>query len=157
MSLKGRKRSSGSHSSEPFLAQARKSRPFKKLRSDTLNQARDSRSSEDPSVSTTLPRPASQTQQVFYVSDPINKKWSIVLFTNKIIINNIDDQEDIDVEDDPFFGISLSHVSGPITANDDLYTRGDHDEGLWILSSGVDYGSGKVLAPRPPVIKRYPR
>ncbi|KAF1866050.1 hypothetical protein Lal_00013486 [Lupinus albus] len=43
-------------------------------------------------------------QQVFYVSDPANKKWSIVLLTNKIIINNIDDQEDIDAEDDPFLG-----------------------------------------------------
>ncbi|KAF1864983.1 hypothetical protein Lal_00004356 [Lupinus albus] len=70
---------------------------------------------------------ASQTQQEFYVSDPANKKWSIVLLTNKIFINNIDDQEDIDAEDDPLFGISLSH---DITTNDDLYTRSDHDEGL---------------------------
>ncbi|KAF1883287.1 hypothetical protein Lal_00030395 [Lupinus albus] len=41
---------------------------------------------------------------VFYVSDLANKKLSIVLLTNKIIINNIDDQEDIDAEDDPFLG-----------------------------------------------------
>ncbi|KAF1891238.1 hypothetical protein Lal_00001380 [Lupinus albus] len=72
---------------------------------------------------------ASQAQQVFYVSDPSNKKWSIVLLTNKIIINNIDDQEDIDADDYPFFRISLSHK---ITTNDDLYTRDDHDDGLWV-------------------------
>ncbi|KAF1871986.1 hypothetical protein Lal_00012205 [Lupinus albus] len=47
---------------------------------------------------------ASYAQQVFYVSDPTNKKWSIVLLTNKIILNNIDHQKDIDVEDDPFLG-----------------------------------------------------
>ncbi|KAF1871017.1 hypothetical protein Lal_00020751 [Lupinus albus] len=46
---------------------------------------------------------ASQTRQVFFVSDPANKKWYVVLFTNKIIINNnIDDQEDIDAEDNHF-------------------------------------------------------
>ncbi|KAF1879646.1 hypothetical protein Lal_00033304 [Lupinus albus] len=49
---------------------------------------------------------ASQTQQVLYVSDPTNKQWSIILLTNKKILNNIDDQEyeDIDDEDDPFLG-----------------------------------------------------
>ncbi|KAF1892962.1 hypothetical protein Lal_00035410, partial [Lupinus albus] len=69
----------------------------------------------------------------YSVSDPTNKKWFIVLLTNKIILNNINDREyeDIDAEDDPFFGISLSRESGP-TTNDDLYTRDDHDEGLWV-------------------------
>ncbi|KAF1879723.1 hypothetical protein Lal_00039779 [Lupinus albus] len=38
---------SGSRLSEPFLAQARKSRPFQKLRFDPLAQARDSHSSEN--------------------------------------------------------------------------------------------------------------
>ncbi|KAF1863253.1 hypothetical protein Lal_00031337 [Lupinus albus] len=45
---------------------------------------------------------ASHAQQVFYVSDPTNKKLFIVLLTNKIILNSIGDQEDIDVEDDLF-------------------------------------------------------
>ncbi|KAF1889020.1 hypothetical protein Lal_00042989 [Lupinus albus] len=49
-----------------------------------------------------------QTQQVFYVSNPANKKWSIVLLTNKISINNIDDQEDIDAKDDPFLDIIVA-------------------------------------------------
>ncbi|KAF1864284.1 hypothetical protein Lal_00020694 [Lupinus albus] len=81
---------------------------------------------------------ASQTRQVFYVSNPANKKWYIVLLTNKIIINNnIDDQEDIDAEDDHFFGISLSHE---ITTNDDLYTRdvrSTHDSVFAVITSGI--------------------
>ncbi|KAF1863262.1 hypothetical protein Lal_00031346 [Lupinus albus] len=85
---------------------------------------------------------ASQAQQIFYVSDPTNKKWFIILLTNKIILNNIDDQEDIDAEDDLFFGISLSHESGSITMNDDLYTRDDHDEG--VLDSDSDYFSDSI-------------
>ncbi|KAF1869695.1 hypothetical protein Lal_00017271 [Lupinus albus] len=50
------------------------------------------------------------TQQVLYVSDPTNKKLFIVLLTNKIILNNIDDQEceDIDVEDDLFLDIIVA-------------------------------------------------
>ncbi|KAF1870727.1 hypothetical protein Lal_00026444 [Lupinus albus] len=46
-----------------------------------------------------------QVQQGFYVSDPADMKWSIVLLTNKIIVNNIDDQENEDIyaEDNPFF------------------------------------------------------
>ncbi|KAF1868309.1 hypothetical protein Lal_00008115 [Lupinus albus] len=51
---------------------------------------------------------ASQAQQVLYGSDPTNKKWFIVLLTNKIIINNIDDQKDIDAEDDPFWDITVA-------------------------------------------------
>ncbi|KAF1871093.1 hypothetical protein Lal_00020827 [Lupinus albus] len=38
-------------------------------------------------------------------------------------------RNDIEAEDDHFLGISLSHE---ITTNDDLYTRGDHDEGIWV-------------------------
>ncbi|KAF1877636.1 hypothetical protein Lal_00040353 [Lupinus albus] len=53
---------------------------------------------------------ASQAQQVFYVSDSANMKWYIVLLTNKIIVNNIDDQEykDIDVKDDLFWDITIA-------------------------------------------------
>ncbi|KAF1874821.1 hypothetical protein Lal_00007436 [Lupinus albus] len=51
---------------------------------------------------------AAQAQQIFYVSDPTNKKWFIVLLTNKIILNNIDDKEDIDVEYDLFLDIIVA-------------------------------------------------
>ncbi|KAF1878127.1 hypothetical protein Lal_00049295 [Lupinus albus] len=43
---------SGSRLSEPILAHARKSRPFQKLKSDPLVQARDSRSSDNFTAST---------------------------------------------------------------------------------------------------------
>ncbi|KAK7266896.1 hypothetical protein RIF29_19556 [Crotalaria pallida] len=76
---------------------------------------------------------ASQAQQVFYVTDPADMKWSIVLLSNKINANNIDDQdhEDTDVEDDPFFGTSQLHESDPADG-DDLYLRDDHDDGIFI-------------------------
>ncbi|KAK7256311.1 hypothetical protein RIF29_29752 [Crotalaria pallida] len=76
---------------------------------------------------------ASQAQQVFYVADPVDMKWSIVILSNKINANNIDDQdlEDTDVEDDPFFGTSQLHESDPVD-DDDLYLRDDHDEGIFI-------------------------
>ncbi|KAF1868183.1 hypothetical protein Lal_00018701 [Lupinus albus] len=35
----------------------------------------------------------SQAQQLLYVSDPTDMKWFIFLLTNKIIVNNFDDQE----------------------------------------------------------------
>jgi len=81
---------------------------------------------------------ASQAQQVFYVTDPADSKWSIVLLTNKIIVNDIiDDQEneDLNVEDDPFCAIDMNAGRGPTPDDDDdddLYRRDDHDEGLWV-------------------------
>jgi hypothetical protein len=80
---------------------------------------------------------ASQAQQVFYVTDPADSKWSIVLLTNKIIVNDIiDDQEneDLNVEDDPFYAIDMNAETGPTPDDDDddLYRRDDHDEGLWV-------------------------
>ncbi len=78
---------------------------------------------------------ASQAQQVFYVTDPTDMNWSIVLLSNKKIVNEIDDEahEYADIEDDPFFGTSQSlfGASTP-TEDDDMYIRNDHNEGLWI-------------------------
>ena len=45
---------------------------------------------------------ASQARQVFYVNDPKSTKWSIVLFSNKVIDENTGDQGDIDVEIESF-------------------------------------------------------
>lgn len=45
---------------------------------------------------------ASQAKQVFYVTDPANKKWFMVLLTNKVRDDNNEDQDDEDVEDVPF-------------------------------------------------------
>ncbi|KAL6582754.1 hypothetical protein OROMI_004832 [Orobanche minor] len=50
---------------------------------------------------------ATQDQQVFYVTDPIDKKWSIVVFSNKLnnsyqVTDGVD--EEVDNIDDPFSG-----------------------------------------------------
>ncbi|KAK7308485.1 hypothetical protein VNO77_42092 [Canavalia gladiata] len=70
---------------------------------------------------------ASQAQQVFYVTDPIDKKWSIVLVSNKIYENHDHYHKEIDIEDCPFLGISQLLENGPKT-DDNLYMRYDHDD-----------------------------
>ena len=79
---------------------------------------------------------ASQAQQVFYVTDPVDANWSIVLLNNKKIVKNIDDQthEDANVEDDPFFGTSQTILGASTPIEDDIYIRKDHDDGLWFHS-----------------------
>ncbi|KAK2443585.1 hypothetical protein QL285_014674 [Trifolium repens] len=74
---------------------------------------------------------ASQAKQVFYVTNPANIRWSIVLLTNKISDDNNEDQDDTAIEDDPFLGTLESLKTGP-TTEDDLYIRDDHDEGILI-------------------------
>jgi len=74
---------------------------------------------------------ASQAKQVFYVTDPTNVKWSMVLLTNKVRDANNTNQDDEDVEDDPFLAKPLSPETGP-TIDDDLYVRDDHGEAIFI-------------------------
>jgi hypothetical protein len=74
---------------------------------------------------------ASQAKQVLYVTDPTNVKWSKVLLTNKVRDDNNKDQDNEDVEDDPFVAKPRSPKAGP-TIDDDLYVKDDHDEGIFI-------------------------
>ena len=71
---------------------------------------------------------ASQARQVFYVNDPKSTKWSIVLFSNKVIDENTRDQGDIDVEIESF---TRNDQDENIISNDS-YIRNDHNEGIWI-------------------------
>ena len=71
---------------------------------------------------------ASQARQVFYVNDPKSTKWSIVLFSNKVIDENTGDQGDIDVEIESF---TRNDQDENIISNDS-YIRNDHNEGIWI-------------------------
>jgi hypothetical protein len=77
---------------------------------------------------------ASQAHQVFYVTDPADEKWSIVLLSNKINDHHDQECENRDVEDDPFFNTSHSLEDEPIT-DDILYMRNDHNDGIWINPS----------------------
>ncbi|KAI5420039.1 hypothetical protein KIW84_044003 [Lathyrus oleraceus] len=71
---------------------------------------------------------ASQARQVLYVNDPKSTKWSIVLFSNKVIDENTRDQGDIDVEIESF---TRNDQDENIISNDS-YIRNDHNEGIWI-------------------------
>jgi hypothetical protein len=73
---------------------------------------------------------ASQAEQVFYVTDPANEKWSIVILND----HNNKECENTCVEDDPFINISESTENVP-TIDDILYTREDHEEGMLIDQS----------------------
>jgi len=77
---------------------------------------------------------AKQTKQVFYVVDPADKKWHVVLPGKRRIvgIENIVDEEEYDHFDEiPPFSTGITFV--PIEDNLEItYLRSDHEEGLWI-------------------------
>ncbi|XP_074323280.1 uncharacterized protein LOC141660216 [Apium graveolens] len=77
---------------------------------------------------------ASQAQQVFYVTDPIDKKWSIVVLSNKLsnnyqVSDGVDDE--VDAMDDPFV---RANISTAMNDDDDecYYSWTDHDEGEYV-------------------------
>jgi hypothetical protein len=74
---------------------------------------------------------ALQATQVFYVTDPADDKWSIVLLTNKINDHYKQECENINTDDDPFNNTSNLFENDP-TMDDILYMRNDHNEGLWM-------------------------
>ncbi|XP_031131818.1 uncharacterized protein LOC116033200 [Ipomoea triloba] len=75
---------------------------------------------------------ASQAKQVFYVSNPIDKKWSIVLQGKRSIVGvgDVVDEEDYDHFDEtPPFSIGVQSLEED---NFEIsYMRSDHEEGLW--------------------------
>ncbi|XP_019197730.1 PREDICTED: uncharacterized protein LOC109191558 [Ipomoea nil] len=78
---------------------------------------------------------ASQAKQVFYVSDPIDSKWSIVLQGKRSIVGvgDVVDEEEYDQFDEtPPFSIGIQHVTLCEDNIDTNYMRTDHEEGLWI-------------------------
>ena len=69
---------------------------------------------------------------MFYVTDPVDINWSIVLLTNKKLVNDIDNQatdddddDDDGIEDGPFFGTSLPIVG---EREDVVYVRKDRSD-----------------------------
>ncbi|KAL6579888.1 hypothetical protein OROMI_007912 [Orobanche minor] len=78
---------------------------------------------------------ATQAQQVFYVTDPVDKKWSIVVLSNKL--NNSDQitdgvDEDVDNIDDPFSGVNFATIMNGDDEYEYFYSRNDHDEGEYV-------------------------
>ncbi|KAL8122564.1 hypothetical protein AgCh_019051 [Apium graveolens] len=77
---------------------------------------------------------ATQVKQVFYIKDPADSRWSIVLESKRRIlgIDNVEDEDEYDqFDENPPFSIGL-----PTAVREDNvdtnYVRNDHDEGLWI-------------------------
>ncbi|XP_073226306.1 uncharacterized protein [Cicer arietinum] len=74
---------------------------------------------------------ASQAKQVFYVSDPSNKKWSVVLQGTSFHGPNESLDSTLDVfETPPFSQRILTFVEETIVDNE-YATRDDHQEGIW--------------------------
>jgi Domain of unknown function (DUF4216) len=75
-----------------------------------------------------------EAKQVFYITDPANKKWHVVLPDKRRIVGvgDIVDKDGYDHFDEipPF---STRFKSAPITDNDDTnYLHSDHEEGVWV-------------------------
>ncbi|KAK1370775.1 hypothetical protein POM88_036867 [Heracleum sosnowskyi] len=78
---------------------------------------------------------ATQAQQVFYVTDPVDKKWSIVVLSNKLnntyqVGDGVD--EEIDNIDDPFVRVNIPTNMDEEGDYELSYSRNDHDEGEYV-------------------------
>ncbi|KAK1373173.1 hypothetical protein POM88_029366 [Heracleum sosnowskyi] len=92
---------------------------------------------------------ATQVNQVFYIRDPADSRWSIVLQSKRRIlgIDNVEDEDEYNqFDENPPFSIGL-----PTRLRDDNidinYARSDHQEGLWIdgqESFPMDENSGNT-------------
>ncbi|KAI3706869.1 hypothetical protein L6452_24902 [Arctium lappa] len=76
---------------------------------------------------------AKQASQVFFVEDPKDSKWHIVLHGKRNIVGveNVVDEEEYDQFDElPPFSIGIP--SSNVGINDTTYLRSDHNEGFWV-------------------------
>ncbi|XP_031127604.1 uncharacterized protein LOC116029701 [Ipomoea triloba] len=74
---------------------------------------------------------ASQAKQVFYVTDPCDKKWSIVLHGKKQITGDLNEDVSFDIEEIPPFSLSLLSVIVDNEIDEVHASRDDHHEGIW--------------------------
>ena len=72
---------------------------------------------------------ASQARQIFYVIDPTNQKWSIVLEGRSMHENHDEDCLDL-LETTSFSSTTIRDKVDDIT-NDIHAIRSDHNEGIW--------------------------
>ena len=78
---------------------------------------------------------AKQATQVFYVTDPIDARWSVVLSGKRRIVGveNVTDEEEYDqFEEIPPFCTDVQAEIATFQEQDEAnYMRSDHNEGLW--------------------------
>ncbi|XP_019173902.1 PREDICTED: uncharacterized protein LOC109169475 [Ipomoea nil] len=77
---------------------------------------------------------ASQAKQVFYVSDPVDNKWSIVLQGKRSIVGvgDVDEEEYDHFDENPPLSIGIQSLSSDEDNLEISYMRSDHEEGLWV-------------------------
>ena len=80
---------------------------------------------------------ASQVKQVFYITDPADKKWFIVLSTKPKNTNDGNNENNIgnNIDEVPSFSNWLTTGNNDIIVGDvakDIYTREDHLGGILI-------------------------
>ncbi|XP_003554943.1 uncharacterized protein [Glycine max] len=74
---------------------------------------------------------AAQARQVFYVEDPSDARWSVVLQGKTTGIPPDIDVSTLDVNDIPTFCTEMPSVNAENEEDDVFANRIDHDEGLW--------------------------
>ena len=72
---------------------------------------------------------AKQAKQVFYVQDPCDERWSVVLHGKTIGVNFEDDDSYIDTYVSPLSTQMSTNVVREEEADDVHANRNDHDEG----------------------------
>ncbi|XP_056687991.1 uncharacterized protein [Spinacia oleracea] len=76
----------------------------------------------------------SQAKQIFYITDPADKKWSIVVPGKRNIlgVGDVEDEDEYDAFDDtPPFTNTETEVTNNVD-NDTNYMRSDHTEGILV-------------------------
>jgi uncharacterized protein DUF4216 len=98
----------------------------------TLVNREEEGSSEDPFIL------AVQASQVFYVRDPIDHRWEVVVASKKSYVNDIFDEEVSCVDDNTPLE-SLVEVEKLFKDDGSLkrfVARVDHEDGTWVTSTG---------------------
>ena len=74
---------------------------------------------------------ATQARQVFYVQDPCDSRWPVVLQGRTSGIGHQINASTLDVNEMPGFSLQMPSINAE-NEEDDVHTnRNDHDEGLW--------------------------
>ncbi|CAA0810941.1 Unknown protein [Striga hermonthica] len=74
---------------------------------------------------------ASQAKQVFYVTDPCDKNWLVVLQGKKRVSNDSVDDSTLDILEFPSTSPRMPVVNEELELDDVYATRNDHHEGIW--------------------------
>jgi len=72
---------------------------------------------------------AYQARQVFYVRDPCNERWSVVLEGRNM--HGTDEHDSLDMHETPSFSNITFGVVVDNEVDDTHAIRNDHDEGIW--------------------------